>query len=128
MNYAILLRVFVSALLAGLGTGCGKDNTSEPPPRNSHEVMSQMRVRQLSRDLALTDEQQAKVKVLFEEEAAQIAKVDATANLSITERAIRIGELKKESYAKMQPLLTTSQWEKVEKILSKPEGRRKRSN
>src|SRR5687767_3756441 len=106
MNYHILLRIFAGVLVAALPAGCGNDNTSEPAAQNSSGVIGSMRVKQLTRELALTDEQQPKVKLLVEQEAAQIAKVDEAANLSITQRAIRVGELQKETYEKMKPILT----------------------
>jgi Spy/CpxP family protein refolding chaperone len=128
MNYHILLRIFAGVLLTGLAAGCGNENPSATAGQNGPGVIGTMRVKQLTRDLALTDEQQQKVKLLIEQETAQIANVDETANLSITQRAIRVGELQKESYERMKPLLTPAQLDKLEQMLSKAQKRKKRSN
>jgi Spy/CpxP family protein refolding chaperone len=73
----------------------------------------------------LTEEQRAQVKALFDQEAKGVAKLNADANLSMTERLDKISELKKETYGKIRPVLAPEQAEKFDQLLSKSERRRR---
>ena len=86
-----------------------------------------MRLRSLTKELELTDEQKDKVQVLFDEESKEVTRLYADTNLSVTERLDKIGELKKETYAKIKPLLTPAQAQKFDEMLSKSQKRKKKS-
>lgn len=113
--------------------GCGPDKQTQsqaepaeqPAQRNAQDVLTGMRLKQLTKSLQLTEDQQAKFKVLFDEEGVQIAKIHDDPNLSLTEQTTRIGELKKETYGKIKPLLTPEQLETFEKQMAKSSKRKK---
>jgi len=82
-----------------------------------------MRLKYLIKELDLAGDQQSEVKALLDDEAKQIAKIRNT-DLSVTQQSVKVGELKKQTYGKIKPLLTPVQLEKLDKMLSKGERRR----
>lgn len=127
MQFQNIVRAIACAALVCLAAGCSKETQAEPAQRTAEDVLTGMRLKSLTKDLDLTAEQKNKVKALFDEEGKEIAKIRADANLSITQQAIKIGELKKETHGKIKPLLTPAQAEKFEQMLSKSEKRKRRN-
>ena len=134
MNFQNFSRVLAIALLVCFAAACGNDKSSQAAsapsqsePRNADTVINGMRLRSLTKELELTDEQKDKVQVLFDEESKEVTRLYADTNLSVTERLDKIGELKKETYAKIKPLLTPAQAQKFDEMLSKSQKRKKKS-
>lgn len=130
MQFQTMIPAIACAALIGFSAGCSKDAQaespqSEPAQRTAEDVLSGMRVKSLTKSLELTDEQKGKVQALFDEEGKEIAKINADTNLSMTQRLNKIGELKKETYGKIKPLLTPAQAQKFEEMMSKSERRRR---
>ena len=119
MNFKNLPRVFACALLLSFLTGCNRDEQPKPAQRTASEVMSGLRLKQLTKVMTLTEDQQSQVKVLLDAEAKEIAKIHDDANTSPTQQAISISALQKETYDKIKPLLTPVQLEKLEKMLKR---------
>ena len=125
MNFKNLLRVLACALLLSFVTGCNRDEQSKPAQRSASEVLEGLRLKQLTKMLELTEDQKGQVKALLDAEGKEIAKLQDEANSPTTEQASRISELQKETYGKIKPLLTPVQLEKLEKMLSNREKRKK---
>ena len=131
MHFQNIIGAVACAVLVCSPTGCSKEAQAEPQAessqRSADDLLSGMRMKSLMKDLELTDDQKVKVQVLFDEEAAAMAKVNADTNLSTTQRLNRIAELKKETYGKIRPLLNPAQAENLDQMLAKTEKRRKRN-
>jgi Spy/CpxP family protein refolding chaperone len=127
MQFQNVIGAIACALLVGLTTSCSKEAQAEPSQRKADELVSGMRVKSLTKDLGLTDEQKGQVQSLFDEEGKEIAKLNADPNLSTTERLDKIAALKKETYVKIKPVLTADQAQKFDELMSKSERRRRRS-
>jgi hypothetical protein len=131
MKFQTRLHVILFSAVVSFITGCGKENTSasaaDPAPaqRTAEDLMGGVRLKQLTRTLELTDEQQGKVKTVIDGETKKIAQINEDVNLPAAERASRIAELKQDTYGKIKPLLTPAQLEKFEQMLTKPQKRKK---
>ncbi len=127
MNSKTFLRVLFIGVLSCIAAGCGNsgktdsvekiDTSSQtaPPPRDATDVLNDVRLRQLTKELELTSDQQAQLKSMFQEESKEIAKIRAQADSSITDQAVKVAEAKKATYEKLKPLLTPAQLEKFER-------------
>jgi hypothetical protein len=125
MNFQNLVPAFFYALLLCFVSACGGESKPEANQRNAQDLVGGMRLKQMTKGLDLTPEQQAKVKALIDEEGKAAAKIHEDSNLSPLEKSTRVGELHNDTYAKMKPLLDPSQMEKFEAMLSKLQRRRK---
>jgi hypothetical protein len=82
-------------------------------------VLQQMRAKQLTKDLSLTEEQQKKVQVLYAAEAKELSAVQADENLTLVQKADKQLAIKAATREKIKPLLTDEQKTKWETILAK---------
>ena len=127
MKFQDIVGAVACAVVVCLTASCSKEAQADPPQRSADDLLNGMRMKSVTKDLGLTQEQQGQVQALFDEEGKEIAKVNADTNLSTTQRLNRIAELKKETYAKIKPLLTPEQVEKFDQLMSKSERRRRRN-
>ncbi|HWN97268.1 MAG TPA: hypothetical protein VNT99_19710 [Methylomirabilota bacterium] len=123
MNFRHLHRALACAVLISFASGCGNASNPESTQRSAEDIVSGMRLKYLIKELDLAGDQQSEVKALLDDEAKQIAKIRNT-DLSVTQQSVKVGELKKQTYGKIKPLLTPVQLEKLDKMLSKGERRR----
>jgi hypothetical protein len=103
----------LSALLCLVPVLVAADNNGTAP-KDAQSVINGMRLKKITKDLDLTDEQQKKVQALFAEEAQTISKLNG--DLSVTERSSKVTEIRQATFAKIKPLLTAPQLEKFEKM------------
>ncbi len=82
------------------------------------------RLKNLKVDLALTDEQLAKIKPILVEEFAQLDKLKGNDTINREERRAKLQELSSETYEKMKQVLTPAQVRKYEQIRQKISDRR----
>lgn len=127
MQLQNIIAAVACALLVCVTAGCSKEAKAEPPQRSADDLISGMRTKSMVKDLGLTDEQKGQVQALFDEEAKEVAKLNADSNLSTTQRLDKISALKKETYARIKPLLTPEQVEKFDQLTTKSDRRRRRS-
>ena len=85
-----------------------------------------MRLKQLTKGLQLTPEQQEKVKPILAEESKKIEGVNADTTLSMEQRFTQYDKFRDETYAKIKELLTPEQVGSVDKVRKQMEGRRSR--
>jgi Spy/CpxP family protein refolding chaperone len=91
LHHTFLLCAAVLTAVLTAGPSHAAENKSAP---NAQAMLNNMRLKQLTKALELTTEQQAKVKALYESESEQIAKIDA-AELPIAERTDKVTAVKK---------------------------------
>ena len=82
-------------------------------------IMNGLRLKKLTKDLELTDDQQKKVMALFEEEAKATAKYRQDGDM-LPERKVKIKEAQEVTATKIKALLTPPQLEKFEKLRAPP--------
>jgi hypothetical protein len=126
MQFQNIIQAIACAALICFSAGCSKEAQAEAPQRTAGNVMNGMRLKSLTKELELTDEQKVKVQALLDEEAKESEKIYSDASFSATQKSIKVGELKRETYGKIKPLLTATQAQKLEEMLSRT-GKRKRS-
>jgi len=118
--------LIVGLLVAtGLATTPGSNAADGAKQKDALTLISQMRVKQLTKELSLTEEQQKKVQALFDEEAKRLAVIQANDGLDINQKYEKKMAIKKESNENLPPLLTTEQKAKLEEMKTKPTRRKK---
>jgi Spy/CpxP family protein refolding chaperone len=75
-----------------------------------------MKMKNLSRSLNLSDEQQARIKRIAEQESAEAGGVIFTPVVSRKERLSKWEKIVRSSDMKMKPVLTQEQWRKLQEI------------
>jgi Spy/CpxP family protein refolding chaperone len=125
MNFTTTLRVLAAnALLLSLFAGCSPDKEAAPPQRTSRDVIDGMRLKQLTKGLQLTKEQQDQVKPLLAAESKKIAAANEDATLSMTQRLDQYKEFRDETYSKIKVLLTPEQLERLDGVRAQMEGKK----
>jgi hypothetical protein len=87
--------------------------------KDSQSLLIEMRLKRWTKELEFTADQQAKIKALLEEESKTVAKVDEDTSLAVGDRAKKVDEIHKTTYAKIKPLLTEKQLPVFEKLTIK---------
>jgi Spy/CpxP family protein refolding chaperone len=75
-----------------------------------------MKMKNLSTELNLSEEQQAKIKPIAEQESAEVSGVIFTPVVSRKKRLSQWGKIVQSSDAKMKAILTQAQWQKLQEI------------
>ena len=127
MQFQNIICALACAALLSFTASCSKEAQADPPQQTADSLLNEMRMKSLTKDLGLTDEQKGQVQALFDQEAKEIAKLNADPNVSTPQRLTKTAELKKETYAKIRPMLTAEQAEKYDQLMSKSERRKRRS-
>ena len=94
------------------GQGEARSESPMPHPEGSREVTGQERFEQFSKTLSLTEDQQAKIKPLFEAQAEQLKAVYSDTSLSKQEKQNKVQAIHSATEEKIEPLLTPDQMEK----------------
>jgi Spy/CpxP family protein refolding chaperone len=128
VNFLFARIICVCALLLFLPALHSADNnsTNGAGKKDAASLINSMKLKKLSKDLELREDQQKKVQVLFDEEAKLIAKVQQDQNLSFVDRRSKTDQIHQETYGKMKPLLTPPQLEKFEKAMSDAKAPKKK--
>ena len=126
MNFQKLLPALCCALVLSFVAGCNQSGGgAEPAQRNPQDVLNSVRLKQLTKDLQLTDEQRQKFQVLFDAERDLITKLEQDSNLQPADRATRVTEFKRATSDQLKPLLTPEQLDKYEQVLAKTQKKKK---
>ena len=116
----------LALLLCGLVPLRAAESANGKTPKNASSVLNEVRLRQLTKNLELTEEQQKKVRALFALEAEKIAKIDES-GVSLGERTDKVNALKKETQESIRPLLTAEQLAKYDLQIKQAEKRKKKA-
>jgi hypothetical protein len=114
---------FVVAIVLASGQATRAADTANK--KDAVAMLSQMRVRQLTKSLSLTEEQQKKVQSLYDEEGDRIRALQANESLELNERMKQQSAVHKATVEKMKLFLTEEQKTKLEALDNPP--RKKRS-
>jgi Spy/CpxP family protein refolding chaperone len=119
-----MLAVFKSlslALLAFLFTFSWTLEAADSDSAKAKDAQStiiSMRLKSLTKNLELTDEQQKKISAMLTEEAKSLEKLRTDGSIPVKERYAKVRETQQATYTKMKPVLTEPQREKFEKMLA----------
>ena len=72
-------------------------------PKDSQSLLIDMRIKRWNKELEFTDDQQAKVKALLNEESKEVTRLDTNTSLTVKERADKVDEIHKATYVKIKP-------------------------
>lgn len=99
---------------------------SRPTPEMKGPALNdpERRLKNLTNDLGLSEEQQAKVKPILEDEFAQLDKLKGNDSYNRDERRAKLQSLNRETYEKLKQVLTPEQLKKYEQIDRKISDRR----
>jgi len=114
----IALLAAASGLLLFGTTSPSQDKTeAKPGPRpDAKTLIAQMTLKQMSRELALTEEQKTKIKPILTEECDKMAVIQDDQNLSPAERSTKCKQCQAACRVKLKPILTAEQAEKWEQL------------
>ena len=116
------------ALLGGILAGLPQLHAADAKaaaPKDSQSLLLEMRLRRWNKEVEFTADQQAKIKALLEEESKTVAKLDEDTSLTVGDRAKKVSEIHKTTYAKIKPLLTEKQAPVFEKLTTKTAKQKK---
>ena len=77
----------------------------------------------MTKQLHLTDDQQAKIKPILEDQQKQMMALRQDNSLSREDRFARFREIRKDTFEKMNPILTAKQQKKLQKMQQERRGR-----
>jgi Spy/CpxP family protein refolding chaperone len=80
----------------------------------------------MTKQLHLTDDQQAKIKPLLEDQHQQMMALRQDTSLSREERMAKIQEIRRATFEKINPILTSKQQKKLQEMQQMRQGRRGR--
>jgi periplasmic protein CpxP/Spy len=84
-------------------------------PRRDHPPadMAERRLKAMTRRLALTSDQQEKIRPILEDEAKQVQSIDADSSLTEQQKRRKTRDVRMTSRSKIQPILTPEQQAKM---------------
>jgi Spy/CpxP family protein refolding chaperone len=114
---AIMILVGIKMLLAA------------PLPQNGGQPMHRQwgpdqELARMTQQLHLTDEQQAKIKPILEEQHKQMMALRQDTSMSREDRRAKFQEIRKQTFEKMNPILTAEQQKQFQQMRRERRGRR----
>jgi protein CpxP len=115
-------RVFALCLLISVVFGWTLRSQAADAANNKDgiAILNQMRVKQVTKALSLTEEQEKKVKALYDDEAARVRTIQGNDALDLNRKFDQQVAVKKETSEKLKALLTEEQKTKFEAMNTKP--------
>src|SRR5256885_14310715 len=111
--------VLIAAGLAiSAAVGQAADNLDVKPGAATPDRRAgiQARLKQISEQLKLTDEQKEKLKPIFQEQAPKLRELRQNESLSREDKMAKLKELREDLNKKIEPILTPEQKEKWQKF------------
>jgi periplasmic protein CpxP/Spy len=116
--------LLVALLLAGFGA-FAQDSAQTPPaanaeplattaPKHMHGDQAEHRLKRLSKNLNLTDDQKEKIRPILEDEQQQMKAVEGDSTLTAQQKHKKTREIRMSSKSQMSAILTPEQKEKIQ--------------
>ena len=116
-HWLALLAAASGLLLFGTTSPSQEKTETKPGPRpDAKTLVAQMTLKQMSRDLALTEEQKTKIKPILTEECDKMTVIQDDQSLSPVEKSTKCKECQADCRVKLKPILTAEQAEKWEQL------------
>jgi Spy/CpxP family protein refolding chaperone len=131
----IRLLLLGGLLLSGLNVlaqDSSQPATSAPPPKTGRAHppadKAEHRLKAMTRRLALTSDQQEKIRPILQDEAKQVESIDNDSSLTEQQKRRKTREVRMTSRSKIQPILTPEQQAKMPAGHGAGRGHNRRSN
>jgi len=100
-----------------------------PLPQNGGQRMGrqfgpEQQLARMTKQLHLTDDQQAKIKPILEEQHKQMMALRDDTSMSREDRMAKFRQIRKESFEKMHPILNADQQKELQRMQKMQRGRR----
>jgi len=103
------------------------DSNSKPAARGKGKAGERHdRMKQIVDELNLTDDQKAKVKPIFQDEAQKMKALRQDTNLTKQDKMAKLKSIHEETDAKLKPILTSEQLDKLNKTRQEAHKRRQK--
>src|SRR6266851_1040428 len=123
LNYVRWMALLATAgglLLFGTTAPTEEKTEAKPAPRpDAKTLVAQMTLKQMSKELALTEEQKTKIKPILIEECDKMAVIQDDERLSPREKSTKCQECQATCRVKLKPILTAEQAEKWDQFRSR---------
>jgi len=120
VRWIALLAAAGGLLLLGTTSPSQEKTEAKPGPRpDAKTLVAQMTLKQMSRELALTEEQKTKIKPILTEECDKMAVIQDDQSLSPVEKSTKCKECQAACRVKLKPILTAEQAEKWDQFRSR---------
>src|SRR3984893_9626724 len=143
---SLVVTAFLVALLSlGVAAFAQDDQNATPPPPRSDQPSGQPsgsgmgrqrghrqmpsvddQIKHLSKKLSLSDDQQAKLKPIFEDQRKQMEAIHSDSSLSREDRFSKMQALRQSSDAQIKSVLTEEQQKSFDKMRAEQQERMKR--
>ena len=122
----LLVSGVVIMILLGIRMLAGAPPAQGGGQRMRGPMTPEDQLARMTKQLQLTDEQQAKIKPILEEQHKQMMDLRQDTSMSREDRFAKFREVRQKSLEKMKAILTPEQQEKWQKIQEERRGRRGR--
>ena len=85
------------------------------------------RMKQVVDELNLTDDQKAKVKPIFQDEAQKLKALREDTSLGKEDKKAKLKSIREDAHAKLKPILTSEQLEKLNKTRQEAHKKRQKA-
>ena len=89
---------------------------AKPAPVAGRKAGGHDRMKNIANELQLTDDQKAKLKPIFQDEAQKLKALRQDTNLSKQDKKAKLKTIHEDANAKVKPILTAEQLEKWNKL------------
>lgn len=131
--FVLLIATMLAGLCLGLGTAIAQENQEQspqgPPPgmgeHMGHRPMMPSvadRIKHLTQKLNLTDDQQAKLKPILEDQRKQMEQIHNDSSLSREDRFSKMQQVRASSDTQIKAVLTADQQKKFDKMREEQRG------
>jgi periplasmic protein CpxP/Spy len=120
-KYSLIAALALGSLLVSTTVSSAQDTKGGKKGRATVE----QRVERMTTELKLNDSQKTKVTSLLEADQKKMQELRADTSLSQEQRREKFRALRDESDKKMKEILTSDQWEKLQKSREQMKGERK---
>ena len=129
----IVSYLFTAALLSACFAVLPKIEAADAPAnsasrQDAQAVINQRLLRNWTRDLKLTEEQQKGIRQLLDKQRERILELEKNESLTPVQATVKKTEFRTETYSKIKPLLTAEQLPIFEKLIALPPSRTKKTS
>jgi len=125
--FVLLIATMLAGLCLGLGTALAQDNQEQPPQGPPSGMGAHMghrpmmpsvddQLKHLTQKLNLTDEQQAKIKPILEDQRKQMEQIHNDSSLSREDRFSKMQQLRTSGDTQIKAVLNEDQQKKFDKM------------
>jgi len=127
MNKAFLRAAALACLLLGAMAVFAQEPAAPPPGgggwQHGQMPTADQRLQRMTQALNLTEDQQAKIKPILENESTQMQSLRSDSSLSQEDRFAKMKQLRESTSSQINPILTADQQKQYAEMMSRMRGR-----